>query len=328
MIGRTIRIPNSCYRMIPNPTAYHWDKKYFSIRKLLQEFRKKIGDDDLVVHETVQIDKLRNWAEKVTRKLKVKKASINLELLDTLTEVINNCDDFLKNTATIQMVELVLREHCQEVLRMVNYEDNDDYASYGDGEDDPGDPDYRRRHLRFNDLMTASPEEKQEKLMDLYFAVLLPRVMRSATQALRRSKASTLMVPHGHHEHHSSVDSTASSMVVPSRHPSPEPGQANPVVRVTTPDPESGLDSAETAVEGGGGSGRPGHQQPSSRHPPRPGVLQRQSTTINERQATEVWCTLVFRSLCWLMLHDFNKKDVQVAPKSELYDSRLPVYIV
>lgn len=49
-------------------------------------------------------------------------------------------------------------------------------------------------------------------------------------------------------------------------------------------------------------------------------------TTSLESQASEVWCTLVLRMLCWLLLHDFNKKDVQIA-KSELLGSRLPVYI-
>jgi hypothetical protein len=40
----------------------------------------------------------------------------------------------------------------------------------------------------------------------------------------------------------------------------------------------------------------------------------------------DIWCTLVFRMICWLMLHDFNKLDVQV-PKSELLGSRMPVYV-
>jgi hypothetical protein len=46
--------------------------------------------------------------------------------------------------------------------------------------------------------------------------------------------------------------------------------------------------------------------------------------------ADEIWCRLVLRMLCWLMLHDFNKRDVQLydSPKSELLGSRLPVYII
>ena len=40
----------------------------------------------------------------------------------------------------------------------------------------------------------------------------------------------------------------------------------------------------------------------------------------------DVWLALVFRMVCWLMLHDFSKQDVQI-PKSELYGNRMPVYI-
>lgn len=44
------------------------------------------------------------------------------------------------------------------------------------------------------------------------------------------------------------------------------------------------------------------------------------------RIINDIWCTLIFRMLCWLTLHDFHKKDKQIS-KSELIGSRLPVYI-
>ncbi|KAI8297691.1 modin [Colletotrichum sp. SAR11_240] len=43
-------------------------------------------------------------------------------------------------------------------------------------------------------------------------------------------------------------------------------------------------------------------------------------------RAEDIWCTLVFRSVCWLMLHDFHPMDVQI-PKSDLYGSEVPVFI-
>ncbi|KAK1834004.1 hypothetical protein QBC39DRAFT_344903 [Podospora conica] len=46
-----------------------------------------------------------------------------------------------------------------------------------------------------------------------------------------------------------------------------------------------------------------------------------------EERVSDVWCTLVFRALCWLLLHHFHEKDVQVE-KSDLYESRQPVYIM
>lgn len=46
-----------------------------------------------------------------------------------------------------------------------------------------------------------------------------------------------------------------------------------------------------------------------------------------ELSPEDIWCTLVFRMICWHMLHDFHKDDVQI-PKSELQGSRQPVFIV
>ncbi|QPC77131.1 hypothetical protein HYE68_007883 [Fusarium pseudograminearum] len=40
----------------------------------------------------------------------------------------------------------------------------------------------------------------------------------------------------------------------------------------------------------------------------------------------ELWCSLVLRMICWLMLHDFHGDDVQV-PKGDLYGSDMRVYI-
>ncbi|KAM0347433.1 hypothetical protein ACHAPU_004954 [Fusarium lateritium] len=40
----------------------------------------------------------------------------------------------------------------------------------------------------------------------------------------------------------------------------------------------------------------------------------------------EVWCTLVLRMICWLMLHDFHPDDVQIT-KGGVLGSRLPVYV-
>ncbi|KAM0429257.1 hypothetical protein ACHAPT_006471 [Fusarium lateritium] len=48
---------------------------------------------------------------------------------------------------------------------------------------------------------------------------------------------------------------------------------------------------------------------------------------VSELQINEIWCTLVFRMLCWLQLHEFHKMDIQVS-KSDAYASRIPVYIV
>jgi hypothetical protein len=39
-----------------------------------------------------------------------------------------------------------------------------------------------------------------------------------------------------------------------------------------------------------------------------------------------IWISLVFRMLCWLLLHDFDKQDVRVVP-TDMKGSRMPIYI-
>ena len=42
--------------------------------------------------------------------------------------------------------------------------------------------------------------------------------------------------------------------------------------------------------------------------------------------SSELWCILILRMICWLMLHDFHSDDVQI-PKGHLYGSEMRVYI-
>ena len=48
------------------------------------------------------------------------------------------------------------------------------------------------------------------------------------------------------------------------------------------------------------------------------------SEITDERNA--IWITLIFRMLCWILLHDFHETDIKRVP-SELKGSRMPVYI-
>jgi hypothetical protein len=294
MLSKTLRLKNSCFRVVPNPTFYVWDKKYFSMRKLLREFKNKIIDDDLVSSSSPRIGELQNEAEAVDNMLtesgkKSGENAISLELLDTLHRALDSCDEYLTHKVRGGLVGFVLREHIQEVLKMVNGEDV--YSSRLDDQTQP-DRDTRQR-LRFDDLMTAPPEERQATFMDIYFAVILPRVVELVAQALRRSRQSTLHVP-GHHHGQGSSSSVGSAAGTPSRSPTP--------------------------VESNAISSTPHVQLPPEDERGHRGA------NMTEQQATDVWCTLVFRMLCWLLMHDFHKKDVQKS-KSELIGSRLPVYV-
>jgi hypothetical protein len=49
------------------------------------------------------------------------------------------------------------------------------------------------------------------------------------------------------------------------------------------------------------------------------------SNSQKEKRNT-IWISLIFRMLCWLLLHDFDKSDVKLVP-SDLKGSRMPVFI-
>lgn len=46
----------------------------------------------------------------------------------------------------------------------------------------------------------------------------------------------------------------------------------------------------------------------------------------SKQKRSIIWASLIFRMLCWFLLHDFNKADVMIVPP-DLKDSRMPVYI-
>ena len=50
------------------------------------------------------------------------------------------------------------------------------------------------------------------------------------------------------------------------------------------------------------------------------------STEISSEEKNDIWITLIFRMLCWLLIHDWDKKDVCRVP-SDLKGSRMPVFI-
>jgi hypothetical protein len=49
-------------------------------------------------------------------------------------------------------------------------------------------------------------------------------------------------------------------------------------------------------------------------------------TNKEKEQRNTIWISLIFRMLCWLLIHDFDKSDIKIVP-SELNRSRMPVFI-
>lgn len=46
----------------------------------------------------------------------------------------------------------------------------------------------------------------------------------------------------------------------------------------------------------------------------------------DKEKRNTIWVSLIFRMLCWLLLHDFDKSDIKLVP-SNLRGSRMPIFI-
>lgn len=324
MLARNVHIRNTSFRMLPNPTPYHWDKKFFSLRKLVKEFRKQLREDEnLEELGTKQLEELLNLAMGVEHELRIYQTDFGIPLLEKLHDAIDECDTFLRNSARRELVTLVLREHFQYVLKMLNNSDpasvtweqtvrspaqgpdspeqgrNDmQEAGHGDGSEKAAVSATRN----IDDLYSASPEDRQEKFIDIYFAEVRDRVLQAAIHSFSRRK-STRYAPSTHEDELSAgneVSGDATILTATSQPPTLAEKQT-PML----------LGSAES----------------SGSIPKLHVMVQGPEALTLDAQVNDIWCTLVFRMLCWLLLHDFHKKDVQIA-KSELSGSRLPVYIL
>ncbi|KAH8896644.1 hypothetical protein GQ53DRAFT_525702 [Thozetella sp. PMI_491] len=309
MLGKTLHIKNSCFRMLPNPTPYSWDKKFFSLRKLMKECCKALYNDDFVTL-TPQVSLLTNLGEKILEQLNRDPAGFRLPLLEALQSALDQCDEYLCDKVSRELTTMVLREHFQLVLRMIN---SDDERGDGRGEGESDDGRRTGPPPSFDELNSASPEERQQKFMDIYFSDVLQEVRERAVTAFNRRK-STRYAPSNHGRDHSgSTVHSAQPPATPSRAPSP----------VTSQPPTLATAESTSSVPRVALSSSVGFKTLSD-----PALTQRTLglTESLETQATDIWCTLVFRMLAWLLLHDFHKNDVQIS-KSELLGSRLPVYV-
>ncbi|KAF7547910.1 hypothetical protein G7Z17_g7397 [Cylindrodendrum hubeiense] len=223
MLGKNLHIKNSSFRMLPNPTYYHWDEKFFSLRKLLHEYKVTVHSEyfnmDLAVEDSdpwlrwsyrFQNSNFSspppwgNWTGELAEEIEEAMSQSDNEheffipVLNALHAALDQCDRFLRKKSK-EDVLYIMRNHLQLIMGDLN-----DYPSTS----------------KFKEVNTVSPEERQEKHMQVYFSHILP------------------------------------------------------------------------------------------------GIKPRLEFGIEE--TSDIWCALIFRMLCWLILHGFHEKDAQI-PKSELF---------
>lgn len=286
-------MPNTYYRFIPNPTTFSWNRKNVSLRKLLLEYSHSLNHD-ASIRASYHILQLQDWADSLALHLKgwSKERDFSLALLRCLHQTIEKCDKYLKSDSSMEkMVQLVVREHIQEVMKLLN-EPRPQHE--GDGSDDST-LSSKDRPPTFEDLNSAAPEVRQGKLMEIYFKTVRRTVVKNCPMALKK-RGTGPYVPSVASRSEFDMSSGSDNDDTPAVTPAPQ--TVAPQLFVEKADVEESVNTK----------------------------LRRMPTEKEEELAEDVWCTLLLRMLCWLLLHDFHKKDVQIS-KSELYQSRLPVYI-
>jgi hypothetical protein len=360
MIGRNLHIADSCFRLLPNPTLYRWDRKNFSLSKMLASYDGLVRERGVLVNQhSVVITRIKDHIVKLQDELDLlppkteRNGWLSLPLIKVLHNALEDLDEVLtakkrkprlipasppptNRTATLrsnherhgsqnklldahlqkqspkeppkepletereaarrQMVQDVLRSHLQEVLHMINERSPDSEPPSATGTNL-----FVMAPPRFEDIDAAAPEDKQAKFMEVYFKVVRRNVVRQSASSTQRRLSIAPSITQspiigikrqGTATTHSSIaeregEDRAKDLTANEKQ---DPGgEIVGTEKITSPPPQSLWDLEDVSHE-------------------------------------DIWCGLVFRMMCWLMLHDFHKKDVQVS-KSELLGSRLPVYI-
>lgn len=269
------------------------------MRKLLREFVKSMKPDSEYLVHTHHMLELLSWGEELDTHLKnwADEDVFPLSLLHSLHACIKKCDNYLTppeqslNERMVTMTKLVVREHVQEVMKLLNDVsgtgiNDDSRTAFKDGQRGHGDG----THITaFEELNSAAPETRQAKLMEIYFTFVRRSVADNVPHTLRKRHTGAY-VPSVASRSNLSLDTLNDDVKASIQRPE--------IPRMLIPKPESELQK----------------------------LRQKSGIEADAQFAEEIWCTIVFRMLCWLLLHDFHKKDVQIS-KSELFGSRLPVYI-
>lgn len=330
MVARTFHLKERPFTYLPNPVMFPFDKRTLSFRSLLEKFNdnlaEEIQDSNYTVDE--RIDRISSLSADLVKmigeydqdpKLPAQIRTYYATILDKLHDTLDAVDAILLNINKTLVLD-VLRRHIQEVLLAINTSAKDAEPEVPNLQTSPphstiSNHEVIWKPISFDDLSGAAPEKRVEDFMRKYVDEIRIRVVSTEdahhdAQAVEASKKI-----HEDQNHESQ----------PAQQGRPQEHQEEPAQQ-----------------------GRPqGHQEEpahiathrkktiSFKLPARAGTGTSSATSASVRPPTAIeikrnliWCALVFRMICWLMLHDFDGKDFQVQPKSDLLGSRLPVFIV
>ncbi|KAH6609933.1 modin [Trichoderma cornu-damae] len=345
MLSRIFHIENSNFTFLPNPTPDSWDKRSVSLPKILEAFHRKCQHDAIGMRQSsVVIARYRIHIQHILQHLDDESSLQRWLLLTSLHAALDDTDDVLtartksqrqtshdaeegsekpsydrtaeveKHMRRREVVQDVLRHHIQEVVRLLNQQEdqNSDALSLHPDMPPPSLKSRPRPPLqRFEDMDAAGPDDRQDIFMDVYFDVIRPYVVSTAAHTTYR-RNSLVGAPPG-------LGRTPAGSIRSNNSPLPHSPARGSIVKggehLTMEVVADDSDGQQLEIPIPVGN----YAEPEEPHSD-------VSLADVEVSHDDVWCTLVFRMVCWLMLHNFNKKDVQF-PKSELLGSRMPVYI-
>ncbi|KAK9776879.1 hypothetical protein AB5N19_07474 [Seiridium cardinale] len=359
MLGRTLHVPGRPFRYLPNPTLVAWNSQRFNLRRMLREFERNLREGIKVGAQnqhsfTDELEKILALAGKLQRNLPDQTDRFTPGNLDEIHKVVDATDELLSEDSKDKNVVLdVLRRHIQEVLLAINTKADASTMNL------PSSP--INRPSSFDDLLGVPPENREQLFMDKYFNEIRIRVITIDSEYDDPQAAQASLHIHANSPQQKTQtvhgDALQSYLEEQQQQNRPQqiaatsqsPGSAHPNAAHGA-DPAS--DSLNQATNASPAPSPPvSHISKFSGGPPRPlrtdtaglglgsraGTMRGPSgrattwgTSMSDRfepRRSDIWCTLVLRMLCWLLLHDFDKRDVQLS-KSELMGSRLPVYIM
>ncbi|PHH62303.1 hypothetical protein CDD81_7291 [Ophiocordyceps australis] len=306
MLSRTFQIDDTYFTYIPNPTPDRWDGNSVSLVKVLEAYQIQANNYRLeMARNGVIFDCFASHIQTILgqqeflQSCEEAAAARDPRLLKALHAALDDADEILtakpKQTPgppslptaeTMNVRECMARRELVQDVLRSHFQEILRLLNHHDDTPHGG-------SSIFDAIDEASPDERQHRFMEGYFQTMSSHFSGDNARNLGNHSMpgprANLQATSGNIATDTAQTSTAERM--------------DPFEVADGPN-EHGEDATQ---EGGLGGCR---------------------TRLAEIAVSrgDVWCVLIFRMICWLMLHDFNKQDVQIG-KSELLGSRMPVYI-
>ncbi|KAF9873418.1 modin [Colletotrichum karsti] len=328
MLARVLHIKDTCFRYLPNPTVSPWNKESFSLRRLLIAFNARLQrhvttieesileqedqEGDIPPEATIEKRKMRDLAGKAASLdgVPADETELSYSRMNAFREAIKWCDGILTEEDLRKGVLDVLRRHLHMVLATIN----------SSAPADKGDKQHAssEQTISFERLLKTPLEKREDKFMDIYFDSIVWEVISSDEHHGEEQQVSRAI-----HEDMENTQRTraehrnaANERSLPVSSQNEESPQTPDGQEISFP----GLTHRKTWPP------REETKLAEARGKETPNWKERVRSPSDMKRLT-IWYTMVFRMVCWLTLHDFDKRDVQLPP-SELIGSRQPVFIM